>query len=586
MAISVKELVLTETAPATVRLMTALGAAFTSRPLSDIVGPNRAARPSNCAVILSEDDLITAARMLATGDNMLGEVLASYSRVLILPFAATSEGLQALGQLVGAHIRKVDSSDRADEYVVHGSRDMCGPFAGLRFKATGRKCDHGLIVKDPHHETDFVATAAGAGLLTRFKIEDREVFVSSCAEVFDVTTEHRENLNATECFSSLVPLLFFIRHIGTPILHSPSLWANWIIDDPNLKPQYGFLSIKDLADSVGRMRAAATIAFIPWNHARTSPKVVQLFRAHWPRLAICMHGCDHTRSEFSTRSVPEALQMTELAVQRMRDLEARTSLAYERVMVFPQGRFSRMAMTALRHSELLSAVNTELVDCETGEGVAGGELLRPAIMSYSGFPLFMRRPPDAPLANFALDLLLGKPCLIVTHHDYFHNGMDGLNSTVEALNRLDPNLRWTNLASGIASTHSVRRNPDSTVLIRMFSGRSDFRLRSSEQTIRFTKAEPLPTLDVEVRWNKQLIPHRSEDGELTFTAPQSGVDPTLVEVKSVRPSEHSPFRPSTKQRLKVAARRYLSELRDNYIDRSPRIKAGLMAMKKRVSRAK
>jgi len=57
---------------------------------------------------------------------------------------------------------------------------------------------------------------------------------------------------------------------------------------------------------------------------------------------------------------------------------------------------------------MLSAVNTELVDCQTGAGVKGHELLRPAIMSFGGFPLFMRRRAEEASANFALDLLLGK----------------------------------------------------------------------------------------------------------------------------------------------------------------------------------
>ena len=134
---------------------------------------------------------------------------------------------------------------------------------------------------------------------------------------------------------------------------------------------------------------------------------------------------------------------------------AETSLGFDRVMVFPQGRFSGEAMRALRASPMLSAVNTELVDCQTGAGVKGHELLRPAIMSFGGFPLFMRRRAEEASANFALDLLLGKPCLIVTHHQFFEDGLKPLRAAVDRLNALQPDLVWTNLERGILSTYSV-----------------------------------------------------------------------------------------------------------------------------------
>ncbi len=144
---------------------------------------------------------------------------------------------------------------------------------------------------------------------------------------------------------------------------------------PESHARYGFLDIRELAKCVRETGAAASIAFIPWNHRRTAREVVSLFKQGWPQLSICVHGCDHTGSEFSTKTVSAAMPLVDLAYRRMAQLERETSLGFDRVMVFPQGRFSAEAMRALRASPMLSAVNTELVDCQTGTGVKGHELL-------------------------------------------------------------------------------------------------------------------------------------------------------------------------------------------------------------------
>src|SRR5690606_20120855 len=117
----------------------------------------------------------------------------------------------------------------------------------------------------------------------------------------------------------------------------------------------------------------------------------------------------------------------------------------ESVMVFPQGIFSAEAMCALRHSDLLAAVNTELIDFRSKAGVSGWELLKPAITSYSGFPLFLRRSPKESTANFALDLVLGKPVLAVTHHEFFAEGLPPFIDFVGRMNLLDSQLVWTNV---------------------------------------------------------------------------------------------------------------------------------------------
>src|SRR4030095_3031928 len=262
-----------------------------------------------------------------------------------------------------------------------------------------------------------------------------------------------------------------------------------------------------------------------------------------------------------------AMPLVDLAYRRMAQLERETSLGFDRVMVFPQGRFSGEAMRALRASPMLSAVNTELVDCQTGAGVKGHELLRPAITSFGGFPLFMRRRAEEAPANFALDLLLGKPCLIVTHHHFFEDGLKPLRAVVDRLNALQPDMTWTNLERGILSTYSVRRSSDDSQVVRLYSAFTTVQPQT-DQAILFTKLETDPEV-VEVFVNGTQLPCSSLAGGIQFTAKGGVKEPMTVEARSSIREPSLQAIQTRKHRLKVSARRYLSEVRDNYLCRFP-----------------
>ena len=89
-------------------------------------------------------------------------------------------------------------------------------------------------------------------------------------------------------------------------------------------------------------------------------------------------------------------------------------------MIFPQGVFSSVCPAVLKRNGFLAAVNTETVPVDSDNARTKiSDLWDVAIMSYQGFPIFTRRYSFHGLENFAFDLLLGKPCLIVCHHDFF-----------------------------------------------------------------------------------------------------------------------------------------------------------------------
>jgi hypothetical protein len=562
-------------------LLAALDVAFAVAPLEEIAAGET---KSATALLLTESQFVELSDAARRSSTSARELLSRFKDVLVYPFHGTPEGLRALEHCVGGRASTVQLSARGtSDYVVASNRRICGPFAGLKVGSVRSENDVVLRVEGATYPPEFLVAHNDGGLLSKFTLPGLNLSVLSSADVFDVSAAHVRNLDVQSCFSGLVPLLFYLRdsQIERPM---PTLrWANWIIDDPNLRPRYGFLDLKKLADCVRETGAAATIAFIPWNHKRTSRQIVDLFRANRPQLSICVHGCDHTGSEFSTRTSSDAMPLIDLAMKRMKQLEADTGLGCEKVMVFPQGRFSSEAMRALRHSEMVAAVNTELLDCQTGRGVSGAELLKPAITSFGGFPLFMRRPAEEPLGNFALDLILGKPCLIVTHHQYFQHGLNPLRSTVEALNAIEPELKWTNLEQGILSTYSISKSSDARVSIRLFSA-STVWTPQTEETVTVSKAETDPA-GLEVFVDDRRLPVSSANGDLQFSLNGAGKKAIRIDIRSAVPAAPQPEQ-SRKYRLKVTARRYLTEVRDNYLCRFPRLTAGAASLQQLLQKAR
>jgi hypothetical protein len=560
------------------QLLVALDAEFEASPLESVLADNKR---DNSALILSEARFVDSYKAALGRKSTFNELMSGFRNVLVYPFSGNAESLKALAGVVRGEVSVRPMAEGIEsDYVVRGSREMCGPFTGLRVEGVWSADDRALRFEGAVAHSSIVAGRAGS-LLTKFELPGMNLFVASTSAVFDVSAEYLRNLDVRECFSGLVPLLFFLRHCRISIPETPLRWANWIIDDPNLRARYGFLDVKGLVPCVRELGAAASIAFIPWNHRRTARDVVGLFRENWPQLAICVHGCDHTGAEFSTKTMSAASPLIDLAMKRMQDLKKATDLGFERIMVFPQGRFSREAMRALRASEMLAAVNTELLDCQTGHGVKGWELLRPAIMSFGGFPLFVRRPAEQATANFALDMILGKPCLIVTHHSYFAQGLKPLRAVVETLNALEPELTWTNLEQGISSTYSVRKAAEERRIIRLYSPRTTFQPKGGE-TFFFRKSETEP-LTVALVDGTPVECSRA-NGDVEFLVPRNGKKTVTVDTFLAAQTEKLWPAQSRKYRLKVTARRYLTEVRDNYLHRFPRLTAHAVSLQQLLHR--
>ena len=215
-----------------------------------------------------------------------------------------------------------------------------------------------------------------------------------------------------------------------------------IIDDPLLKPRYGCLDYAKLLQEMKEHRFFTEIAFIPWNYKRSNPKTVRLLADNADYYAICVHGCNHLGNEFGGVNYQELRSLSSTALWRMEQHKKISGLPYDPVIVFPQGRFSSVAMQALKDQGYFAAFNSN-IRATDGEELPALEYLKPATTIYHDFPLFLRRYPKDK-SHFIQDMASGRPIIIVEHHGVFKNGYKTMTDLVDWINSLG-NIKWCSL---------------------------------------------------------------------------------------------------------------------------------------------
>lgn len=217
-----------------------------------------------------------------------------------------------------------------------------------------------------------------------------------------------------------------------------------IIDDPLLKPQYGCLNYKKLLEEMKAHNFFTEIAFIPWNYRRSNPETVRLLSENDDYYALCVHGCNHLGNEFGGGDYKELNKLAATALWRMEQHKRITGLPYDPVIVFPQGRYSSVAMKALKDQGYFAAFNSTLKATDREE-LPSAEYERPQTSAYHDFPLFLRRYPRDK-SHFKQDFDSGRPIIVVEHHHAFRDGYGAITDLVDWINNLG-NIRWTSLLS-------------------------------------------------------------------------------------------------------------------------------------------
>jgi hypothetical protein len=485
-----------------------------------------------------------------------------------------AEVLQKLVRRLTGDDRPVtnDTSVCAEDLVVVVSdqlNDFCGVMSGLRVAPSKASVETSLVLNTPKGSATNIISVDGGATFARLEYKGAPVFLSTCSEIIDIEAElTSRNFDVRDHFLSAGPAVLYIKWAFAEICwKAPEANACLVIDDPLLKPSYGCVNFEELGALMERHHFSTNIAFIPWNWRRSNSKVVSLFKRRPEQYSLSIHGCDHTAGEFGSRDRAGLCWKARKAVDRMSDHETRTGIHHDRIMVFPQGIFSEAAMDVLKRSNFTAAVNTEVVSVDPQPQVIRiSDAWDIAVLRYGGFPIFTRRYPWQGIENFAFDILLGKPCIVVIHHDFCCDHYKRLVEFIERLNALKCPLAWRSLGEVVRRSCRQREISSGVVEIEMYGAELRIENRSAQRK-RFVirRREPDAAGIKEIRVGSREIAWHSVEGCIGFEIELNPGEIRTIEVRfhdlkgNGRSDENLPYR------AKTMARRYLSELRDNYI---------------------
>jgi hypothetical protein len=496
----------------------------------------------------------------------------------IYAYADEERGLceQALSSFLGKTKVSVEEAP-SDELSIEVSRvpaDLTGPMAGVKFLSRLGSKDSVLIGVPASEESNFatVISAGEAAIFIRFEHEGVPVLFCASSEMVDIDQPVGPGYYDVKAqFCCVVPLVMFIQFAFRDVAWGPrELGACLIIDDPLLKLQYGFCDFKKLRDLMLENGFTTNIAFIPWNWRRTSAAAGEFFGNEPGRFSISIHGCDHTASEFGTTS-PEGLHYrAQLARSRMRNHQARTGIKHDSIMVFPQGVFSSVCPEVLKSNGYLAAVNTETVPVDLQESRTRiRDVWDVAIMSYGAFPIFTRRYAFHGLENFAFDLLVGKPCLIVAHHDIFKDGGNRLLDLIQRIGALNCSLHWRPLGDVIRRACRTRSLGANTTDVEMY-GNELVLGNSSDEVLYVSVQKRRSNFEAvsKILSNEEPMKWTSDAARLFFN---DRIDPGCEKrfrIAYQTQGQISNVRRSLRLEASVALRRMFCELRDDYLARN------------------
>jgi hypothetical protein len=366
-------------------------------------------------------------------------------------------------------VRPIENAAQPYE-ITADSNDVCGPFSGLSFGPVNADNDRVFCVKASSIEAirDLICIGSRP-LMAALTREASEILFIASEDVTDINT-HVGYAPLDDHFSQFIPHAMALRYIfGEQCWHPCGSSASIIVDDPLLRPNYGFLNFETLLRVAKQHSFHTSIAFIPHNYRRNSERILRLFKENPGYLSICFHGNDHTGSEFACHDVDFLNTALAIAEKRMKLQQETTGLRCDKVMVFPQSDFSAEAMHVLKSRNFSAAVSSAWHPLGQPVLPLLSDLCQPAMLRYGGFPLFGRNSARYTRSqDVAFNVFFGKPTLTGEHHDTFEN-IQHLVEAVGRVNAVAPSISWSNLEMAVSRSLLQRRALDGTVQIRAYS---------------------------------------------------------------------------------------------------------------------
>jgi len=216
-------------------------------------------------------------------------------------------------------------------------------------------------------------------------------------------------------------------------------------------------------------------------------------------------------------------------------------------------------MSALKHSGLIAVVNSDVISSDLQpRAVTISEVWDIAVMGYSDFPLFTRRYPWEGIANFAFDVLLGKPAIALIHHDYLSDHGRRLIDFTKGLNALKCPLTWNSL--GEVVRWSCRQREVSPDMIELEMYGTELRIKNrSERRKRYLiqRRESKPSAIKSVSVGSQETVWKFENGRIDFETELDPGENRTVAIKFHELDADGEYKQTASYRTKAMLRRYL-----------------------------
>jgi len=482
-------------------------------------------------------------------------------------FVCPAEDTSFLPSLTDALEQAALGETRGAEFIVRDDPEFCGVMAGIRCSVPPGESGPGPCL-NVAGATTLIARGDGAVFL-RLELGGVPVFLGTSSSIIDLDADMTaQHFDVRDQFLAAVPVVMYVKWaFAGSCWQVPEINACLVIDDPLLKPDFGYVNYAKFLALMKQYLFSTNIAFIPWNWKRSDPQVVRIFREYPDQFSLSIHGCDHTAGEFGRQDAGWLTRRTRQALERMDHHAAQTALQHDRVMVFPQGVFAGLVPGILKQHNFMAAVNSDIFSSDPiPRPIKASSVWNVAVMDYDNFPIFTRRDLSVGVENFAFDILLGKPCIDLIHHDFCRNGCAALVQAIQRLNALPVRLNWRSLGEVVRRGFRQRPVSAGVVAVEMFGG--ELRLENvlpEKRLFQISKPETEPALVKEILVDNQAVKWTISQGRLTFEVELAAAQSSLIQVKFHELAGPEPAGDSLLYRFKTGLRRHLCEVRDNYV---------------------
>lgn len=506
-----------------------------------------------------------------TRENIIASIKNNSSDLYVYGISPGSANAEALRDLTGGMVNDIIiHTDGESRYEVsNDNREITRHFTGLSIGGVDKETDFGLELSSSTNNITKLITVNGRPLFLTINESPCTIFLQATSQILDID-QPASGVDDTDIyFSQLIPPMMFLKYVfKDDCWHNEGEYASVTIDDPLLRKNYGFVNYDSLLDEMEHHNFFINIAFIPWNYRRTEENIADAFRKKSNRLAIGIHGYEHTRRELGTTNPEEIDQIVKLSLQKMRSHEERYGIPFDKVMTFPQGIFSAEAMKVLKSNNYLAGFNFDFTSAGHSVDIKIRDILEPAVMSYYAFPLYIRRYPGE-IASFASDLFLGKPALIITHH-YDYQKTEIITGLVDKINTLSGSLKWISLGEIVKSTYSVKSLNEDEYQIRLYSPVTTIWNNSERAATYHVLKREDPEVEIkQANIDGNETHYTLKDNDLCIDVkipPKSSINVEIIYKELYTDTGKNP---GTLKKIGVAVRRILSEIRDNYVDKQP-----------------